>query len=195
MHLRKLLAYAAIALAGILLLIQFVPFGRAHTNPQTVLEPDWFTPETRALAERACFDCHSNGTRWPWYASIAPASWLMQRDVDTGREHLNFSDWNQDHAEHGHASHEPEELGEIILDGSMPPSRYQLMHPDARLTDAERVLLAEGLIRTAQASPLTGEHSHEEEEHEHTEGEESHEEGSGHEDDGHHEEEGGSADE
>ena len=195
MGFRRILIYAGIALGTCLLLLQLVPLGRARTNPPVAQEPIWFTPETRALADRACFDCHSSETRWPWYASIAPVSWLLQRDVEIGREHLNFSDWNQDHAEHGHESHEPEELGRIILDGSMPPSRYLLMHPEARLTEAERVLLAEGLMRTAEASPAVEEGSHEDD-HEHPEGEGSHEDDAGHEEEGHeeHEEEGEGSD-
>ena len=101
----------------------------------------------------------------------------------------------QNHAEHGHESHEPEELGRIILDGSMPPSRYLLMHPEARLTEAERVLLAEGLMRTAEASPAVEEGSHEDD-HEHPEGEGSHEGDAGHEEENHeeHEEEGEGSD-
>src|SRR4029079_12911931 len=53
-------------------LIQLVPYGRAHDNPVTVQEPKWDSPTTRALAQRGCFDCHSNLTAWPWYTSVAP---------------------------------------------------------------------------------------------------------------------------
>ena len=75
-------------LAAAFILIQFVPFGRDHTNPPTSKEPAWDSPETKALIRRACFDCHSNETTWPWYSNVAPVSWLTQRDVNGGRGHL-----------------------------------------------------------------------------------------------------------
>src|SRR3984957_3077392 len=76
-------------------LIQFVPFGHTHTNPPTTKEPAWNLPETRVLFHRACFDCHSNETVWRWYSNVAPVSWLVQRDVNGGRTHLNFSEWDK----------------------------------------------------------------------------------------------------
>jgi hypothetical protein len=72
--------------------IQLVPFGHDHANPAVVKEPAWPDPQTRQLAQRACFDCHSNQTSWPWYSNIAPVSWLVQRDVLEGRQRLNFSE-------------------------------------------------------------------------------------------------------
>ena len=66
---------------GVLLIIQFVPYGRDHTNPPVIAEPAWDSPQTRALFFRACADCHSNETKWPWYSTIAPASWLITRDT------------------------------------------------------------------------------------------------------------------
>ena len=55
--------------------MQLVPYGRDHSNPPVTAEPNWDSPETRALFKRACFDCHSNETVWPWYAYVAPFSW------------------------------------------------------------------------------------------------------------------------
>jgi len=117
--------------------IQVVPFGRQHTNPPIVKEPAWDSPQTRALAKRACFDCHSNETTWPWYSSVAPVSWLTQRDVNGGRRHLNFSEWNTPQRHAGHAAEE-------IQKGDMPLWFYLPMHPDARLTDAEKATLVAG---------------------------------------------------
>ncbi len=152
MKLRRIFLWLiAIVVAGVLLL-QLVPYGRAHDNPPTVQEPNWDSAQTRELAARACYDCHSNTTVWPWYSNIAPVSWLVQRDVDEGREHLNFSDWNQSHAEHGQKEGEVEELGEVVLEGEMPPPNYLLTHPEARLTQAELAALAAGLLATAQMS-------------------------------------------
>jgi len=153
MKLRRILLLILAVLAAGFLLIQLVPFGRAHDNPPVVQEPNWDSPQTRELAARACFDCHSNTTVWPWYSNVAPVSWLVQHDVDEGREHLNFSDWNQSHAEHGGEAHEADELGETVLEGEMPPANYLLNHPEAKLTDDERAALAAGLQATAAQSP------------------------------------------
>ena len=88
-------AIGILFLVGVLglLLIQLVPYGRDHTNPRVIAEPTWDSAKTRATAVIACFDCHSNETKWPWYSNIAPMSWLVQRDVDEGREHMNLSEW------------------------------------------------------------------------------------------------------
>ena len=141
---KKLLGIGAAVLVGGFLLIQLVPYGRNHTNPDVVSEPNWDSPETLALAQRACFDCHSNETTWPWYSNIAPVSWLVQHDVEEGRQTVNFSDWGR-----GREGERPGELAEVINEGEMPMPMFLLTHADARLTDAERVALVQGLRATA----------------------------------------------
>lgn len=133
-------AGAAVA-AVVFLGIQFVPFGRDHVNPPIITEPQWSSPRVRALAVRACFDCHSNQTEWPWYARIAPMSWLVQRDVQEGRDELNWSEWEE-------GEEEGEDMAETILGAEMPPRRYALIHPEARLTDEEVEALVRGLQDT-----------------------------------------------
>lgn len=123
------------------LLIQIIPYGRSHTNPPIVQEPDWDSSQTKELARQACFDCHSNETQWPWYASVAPASWLLQRDVDEARQWMNFSDWQGMKADF---------MIKAIEDGRMPPLQYKLLHPDARLTEAEKSQLIEGIKNTLE---------------------------------------------
>jgi len=146
MKLKKLTKILILFLAILVLLgigfifLQFIPYGQNHTNPAIVQEPQWDSPITRELAQKACFDCHSNETVWPWYSKIAPVSWLVQRDVDEGREKLNFSEWNRkDYFEN------LDEIGETILEGEMPPFMYYPMHPEARLTDKEKQQLIQGL--------------------------------------------------
>lgn len=126
---------------AVFVLIQLVPFGRDHDNPPVTQEPAWDSPATRELAVRACFDCHSNQTVWPWYASIAPVSWLITNDVMGGRFHLNFSTWDR-------PQKDADEAVEAVLDGYMPLSIYTPLHPEARLTDAERQRLADGFRAT-----------------------------------------------
>jgi mono/diheme cytochrome c family protein len=120
-----------LAAVTLLVVIQLVPYGRAHTNPPVLAEPAWDTPDTRELVKRSCFDCHSNDTRWPGYASVAPSSWLVQNDVDGGRAHLNFSEWQrpQRHAK---------DAADEVRNKDMPPWYYAAMHPESRLSDAER---------------------------------------------------------
>ena len=127
---------------ALLLLIQLVPYGRDHTNPPVLSEPAWDSPTTRALAQRACFDCHSNETVYPWYSNIAPTSWLLQKDIEEGRSNMNFSEWEQG------GSEDLDELQEVIESGEMPPAIYLPMHPEARLNDAEKAQLLEGLQAT-----------------------------------------------
>jgi hypothetical protein len=123
------------------LAIQLVPYGRNHTNPPVVKEPTWDSPETKALAQRACYDCHSNETTWPWYSNIAPISWLVQRDVDQGRRQLNFSQFDRPPREPGQAARE-------VQRGDMPPWYYVIAHPNANLSTEEKQALIQGLQAT-----------------------------------------------
>ena len=125
-----------------LLAIQVIPYGRAHANPPVLAEPSWDSPATRELAVRACFDCHSNETTWPWYSNIAPVSWLVQRDVDEGRNKANWSEWGR------HPGDESSESAETVREGSMPPRAFTVVHSEARLTDQEMDTLVAGLVST-----------------------------------------------
>lgn len=133
-----------LGLIVLLLAIQFVPYGHDRTNPPVRREPAWDRPETRDLAVRACFDCHSNETKWPGYARVAPVSWLVQYDVDEGRAHLNFSEWDRPQTDF-------DEAPQQIRRKAMPPSMYILMHSDADLGDAQFEELAAALQRMAAA--------------------------------------------
>ncbi len=167
--LKKILLIGVLVVAGGFLLMQLVPYGRNHSNPLAVSEPNWDSPETRVLAERACFDCHSNETVWPWYSNVAPISWLVYHDTVEGREHLNFSDWDATLAHwegHGAAAEMPEEMAETIHEGEMPLPNYLIMHPEAKLTDTEKTALANGLVATAGGSASENhEDTHEHEDH------------------------------
>ena len=130
-----------LATGALLALVQFVPYGRNHTNPATRVEPAWNSPDTRELAVRACFDCHSNETVWPWYSHVAPASWLVQRDVERARGELNFSEFDR-------PQDEADEAAEMVREGKMPLNYYLPAHREAKLTAAEREALAAGLAAT-----------------------------------------------
>jgi hypothetical protein len=120
--------------------LQLVPVRR--TNPP--VESDVAAPaEVKDLLRRACYDCHSHETRWPWYARVAPVSWWIADDVEHARIELNFSRW---------PNHDPDEQRASLSDirkqvsrGWMPLRSYKLLHPRARLDAAER----EALLRWA----------------------------------------------
>lgn len=130
-----------------LVAIQFIPV--SYTNPPILNEPNWDSPETRTLAERACFDCHSNETDLPWYATIAPASWLIYNDINEGRKKLNFSEWTMKSTE---VEHQQEEIEEEISKGKMPPWYYIPLHPVAKLSADEKESLIKGLQATVSNS-------------------------------------------
>ncbi|HUK64939.1 MAG TPA: heme-binding domain-containing protein, partial [Dongiaceae bacterium] len=135
----RALAIGAVAVA---IAIQLVPYGRPAGDPPVVREPNWDHPRTRELFFRACRDCHSNETVWPWYAAVAPGSWLMRWDVDDARAHFDVSEWGRAGKNHG------DDAAEEVRQREMPLWYYLLLHPAARLSDAERSELVAGLVGT-----------------------------------------------
>ena len=118
--------------------IQLVPYGWRHPNPPVTQDAPWPDADSERIARASCYDCHSNETDWPGYAYVAPMSWLVRSDVESGRDELNFSEWDRDDGDADKAIEE-------VLDGWMPPDRYTMLHRDARLTDAEAGRLVAGL--------------------------------------------------
>lgn len=140
---KKIVLYVVVGGIVLLGLMQLLPIGRNHTNPAVVSEPQWSSPEARALAKEHCFQCHSNETEWPWYSNIAPASWLIQFDVNEGRDKFNFSNWDTN-------SEELDELTEVIQEGEMPPIQYWLFHPNSHLNDQQKQELIDALNSSIQ---------------------------------------------
>ena len=146
----KQLKIVLLAATAVFLLTQLVPYGRNHENPSIRLEPLWDSPGTRALAKRACFNCHSNETAWPWYSRIAPGSWLVYHDVAAARKKLNFSHWQAGKR----AGEDAAAVAHQINKGEMPPFRYVIAHSEAKLSAAERKQLRDGLQSTFNSSML-----------------------------------------
>lgn len=124
-------------LLGVVVLIQLVPYGRNHSNPPVTQDAPWADPAARAIAVASCYDCHSNQTVWRWYDKVAPASWYVQNHISEGRQALNFSEWDK--------PQRLREASETVLGGSMPPRSYTLLHPSAKLSDAQKQVLASAL--------------------------------------------------
>jgi len=137
MRLRKWLGGFVLVVALALVAIQFVPVER--TNPPARGETPSAPPEVASVLRKACFDCHSNETRWPWYSRVAPVSWLVADDVREGRKHLNFSEWSL--LDRSSREGALREIHEMVEEGEMPLAIYRLAHPEARLTDEEKAAL------------------------------------------------------
>jgi heme-binding protein len=144
----KRLVVALVAALAVFGLVQLVPY--RVSNGKVTAEPGWDSPQTRALVVAACYDCHSNETRTPWYGKIAPVSWWLTNHIKEGRAAVNFSTWDRPQGEGAH------DLARSVQDGSMPPSYYTWfgLHSNAKLTKAQRDALVAGLIKTF--GPSTG---------------------------------------
>ncbi len=129
--------------AAALVAIQFVPVER--TNPP--VESDLQAPaELKALLRRSCYDCHSNETRWPWYARVAPVSWLVADDVKEGRREVNFSEWNRFTG--ARRDRKLKEIVEEVEQNKMPQWYYVILHPAAKLSAEDK----KTIIRWAKQS-------------------------------------------
>jgi mono/diheme cytochrome c family protein len=144
---RTIIKWTALGFVVVLVAIQFVPYGRDHSNPAGGRQIVWDSPRTEQLMTDACMDCHSNLTKWPWYSNIAPISWLVQKDVEDGRKALNLSTGEV----------EVDDMIEAVREGSMPPWQYKPTHPGARLSDQEKQELIRGLDATFGAGGDQGE--------------------------------------
>lgn len=122
--------------------IQFIPYGKDHTNPPIMSEVQWDSPRTQELFNRACADCHSNETKYPWYSNIAPVSWLVAHDIEEGREKMNVSMIGVQ------TKNKLKDAADEVKEGEMPIPPYLIAHPEARLSDTEKKELAEGLEKT-----------------------------------------------
>ena len=130
------------ALVAVFILIQFVPFGRDHTNPPATNPFRWTSSQAKAIARRSCYDCHSNHTRYWWAVDIAPFSWLAAHDIQDGRARLNFSEWT--------GSLSTPAL-ESAVSNNMPPLQYTLLHPSAKLSAADKQTLLDGFQQSVAA--------------------------------------------
>jgi hypothetical protein len=120
----------------VLVALQFVPV--EQTNPPERGEPT-APVEVQAILRRACYDCHSNETKWPWYSTIAPASLLIASDVKKGRKEVNFSTWEKYNEQR--KSRKLREIAKVVEKGDMPLPYYLPLHPDAKLSATEHELI------------------------------------------------------
>lgn len=137
-RLRKTLKIVLLVLAGLLVVIQV--FRPTRDNPpedpartlQAVLSPP---AEVEAILDRACADCHSNRTRWPWYTNVAPVSWFVAEHVHEGRRELSFSSWADYPA--ARQARKLQGMCREARSGDMPLGSYTLIHRDGKLSKAD----------------------------------------------------------
>ncbi len=128
---KKFIIFLVVVIIG----IQFIPVER--TNPPVVSDID-APSEVKDILRKACYDCHSNETKWVWYTKIAPASFLAVKDVNEGRENLNFSEWGNYTSK---TEEIKKEIWEEVREEKMPLWQYRIFHSEAKLTPEEKNLL------------------------------------------------------
>lgn len=153
---KKILKYVAIALFAALIIIQFI------NRPEKISEPAGendiiaaldVNEDMSLLLQSACYDCHSNQPRYPWYAEIAPFSWWITEHIEHGRDELNFSEWAT--FSKRRRDHKLEEMIEEVEAGNMPLPKYTWMHSEARLSEEQVAMLEEWV--TAERAKIAAE--------------------------------------
>ncbi len=145
---KRILGWVALGGLGLFVLIQLVPYGRDHKSPPVTKAAVFQSAAVQQMVTDSCADCHSNLTEWPWYTHVAPASWLVQNDVDGGRKIMNLSEWDKP---------QPplDEVVEKIESGAMPPLKYKVMpnHSKARLSSKQKQQLVAGFRQLYATQP------------------------------------------
>jgi hypothetical protein len=147
MNIPRLKRWQKIGLAGVLgfALLQVVSCTRDNPPVNADIR---VSQDVKAVLQRACYDCHSNETTWPWYSRVAPMSWLVHRDVTEGRAELNFSDWES--MPPAKRAKKQVKIGKEVAKGEMPLWFYTPLHPHAVLTDADKLLLQTWALSTSE---------------------------------------------
>src|ERR1700730_1956876 len=113
------------------------PFGpvKSVISAEPLLTGSSAAPAMQRIIERSCQNCHSERTEWPWYSYIAPVGWPIENDVSEGRQHLNLSRWEKysSYQQTGLLS----KMAAAIRNRQMPPGRYTLLHPAAKLSNGK----------------------------------------------------------
>jgi hypothetical protein len=125
-----------LGLLAFFVFVQFIPVPK--TNPPVAGEIQ-VPPDVKAVLRKSCYDCHSNETVWPWYNRVAPASWLLYRDVTQGRRAMNFSAWQQMPTDRQNRRRKG--VWDEVSSGGMPPWFYLPLHPAAKVSAADKAIL------------------------------------------------------
>lgn len=138
-----------IILAVIVLAIQFF---RPEKNTSTGVNENhiskkYATPDdVKIILDKACNDCHSNNTHYPWYASIQPVAWWLDHHIEEGKGEINFDEFLTYPPKK--ARHKMEEVNEMVKEGEMPLNSYTWIHKDAVLSKDEKLSIANWAVST-----------------------------------------------
>jgi hypothetical protein len=138
----KILKITIWVLLALFVILQFIPNTypeNKKSNEHDLILTGDVPEEAGLILKTSCYDCHSNETRYPWYAYIAPVSWLVVRDVKNGRDDLNFSEWGS--LKSRDKIKLLDEIAEEVEDGNMPMPIYTIIHGDASLDDVKKEML------------------------------------------------------
>lgn len=151
---KKTLKWSGIVL--IVFLVASQAIRPAKTNPavdetKTIGVNATVSPEVAAILDRACIDCHSSKTTWPWYSEVAPVSWWLVDHVNEGRKELSLSEWGTYDSKK--KLRKLEKICEEVEHGAMPLKSYLLLHPAARLSDSDKQTLCEWAQQETERLP------------------------------------------
>lgn len=131
-----------LVLLGILFIIQFIKPSKniaEGEQPNNIAKKYTISTEVSSILKKACNDCHSNNTFYPWYSEIQPVAWFLDDHVKDGKKHLNFDEFLTYDAKK--QDHKMEEFLESQTEGWMPLDSYKWIHKNAILTAEEKQLL------------------------------------------------------
>lgn len=154
---KKNLKNILLGLVAVLVVIQIFQIDK--TNPPLDAANDLINMEqapaqVAEVLKNACYDCHSNETKYPWYTYVQPVGWWIKGHIDEGRKHLNYSVWGTYSAKR--KDHKLEEMEDLVSKGAMPLDSYTWAHPEARLTDEQRNTLVAWFRETRAKLGYTG---------------------------------------
>jgi hypothetical protein len=136
---KKVVRILLLVLVAIFIIIQFIPYGKPSNQPlagKDLFEVTELPQDVGIILKNACYDCHSQKVKFPWYSNVAPVSWLVARDIKEARENLDFSKWRD--VSKKDKLKALDKIGEEVSEENMPMKIYTIMHAEARLTKAER---------------------------------------------------------
>jgi hypothetical protein len=141
---KKIVRWAGISLILLFVSLQFVR--PAKTNPASdqasaLTQHIQTSDQVQTVLKRACYDCHSNETTWPWYSNVAPVSWFVIDHVNHGRRHLNFSEWSR--YDRAKQASQLQQIQETVRAGNMPLASYVTIHQEAKLSDEDKQVIFE----------------------------------------------------
>jgi len=141
-----------LVLIAVFIAIQFIQ--PAHNKSEQVVPTDFakilVVPNNiKIILQNACYDCHSNNTKYPWYANIQPVAWMMARHIKNGKDKLNFSDFGSNTIRKQISK--LKEIANQVKDDEMPIASYKLMHKNARLSAEDKTLMEDWFLKKADS--------------------------------------------